>query len=384
MSKRIANRNTERRESVVADLLRAIDDIAPLTLAADWDNVGLLAGDESWPARRVLLAIDLTDAVASEALRKHCDAVVVYHPPIFKGIKSVSSRADGPTRHLATLLRSGVSTLATHTAMDAAIGGTNDVLLDPFDCVSRTPLEPVIGDSRSCKLVVFAPATEVDRLRAALSGAGAGVIGNYGECGFELRGRGSFRGNDAANPTIGQRGRLEFVDETRLEMVVAKSRLADVVRTLHATHTYEEPAYDIYPLTNVADRGQTGMGRVGVLRKPLRGAALVKRLATICDLRTATVVGDLARTFSSVTSAAGSFGVRAFRDVDSLVITGEFKHHDALDLLRRGVTAIAVGHYASERPALDRLCNRLRDILRHATFTIARNDADPFRPLRHS
>lgn len=363
---------------VVADLLSAMDGIAPFALAADWDNVGLLAGDERWPARRVLLAIDLTDEVAAEAARSRADAVVVYHPPIFKGIKSVSPKGEGPTSRLADLLAARISVIATHTAMDSAVGGTNDVLLDAFDCVERRPLEQALADGRECKLVVFVPPAELDRLRGSLAAAGAGVIGHYSECGFELRGRGSFRGDDASNPTIGQRGRLEHVEESRLEMVVPKSHLAGVVRALYAAHSYEEPAFDIYPLTTVAGRGATGMGRVGTLRKPLTGRDLLRRLGALCDLSVATVVGDLRKRFTSVTTAAGSFGVRAFRDRQSLHVTGEFKHHDALDLRRRGITAIAVGHYESERPVLHPLRTRLSSTLRGARVSIARADRSPF------
>jgi putative NIF3 family GTP cyclohydrolase 1 type 2 len=93
-------------------------------------------------------------------------------------------------------------------------------------------------------------------------------------------------------------------------------------------------------------------------------------------------VGNLKRSFRSVTAAAGAFGVRAFRDPTSLVVTGEIKHHDALVLLRRGVAAVCIGHYASERPVLEMLRTRLANDLRGLSVAIARADRPPFAPLR--
>jgi dinuclear metal center YbgI/SA1388 family protein len=368
-------------EITVAGVFDALDRIAPFALAAEWDNVGLLAGSREWRARRVLLAIDLTDAVAREALRGRFDAVIAYHPPIFKGVRTITNLAESPTGLLPDLLAARISIFSMHTALDAAVGGTNDVLLDAFDLSVRAPLEPMIAIGRDCKLVVFVPHAEAERLRAALSAAGAGVIGHYSECSFELRGRGSFCGDETTNPTIGRSRRLEYADETRLEMVVPRRRVGAVVRALYATHSYEEPAFDLYPVEGVAARGAVGVGRVGVLRNPMRGVKLADALEGRVDLSCATVIGDLRRTFRSVTAAAGSFGTKAFRDADSLVLTGELKHHDALELQRRGIAAICLGHYASERPVLDSIAARLRKMLRGVTAKIARSDRSPLVPL---
>lgn len=365
----------------VADVMAALSDLAPFELAADWDNVGLLAGRPEWPATRALLAIDLTDAVAHEALRKSTNVLVVYHPPIFKGIRAVTPNAAGPTSLLPDLLAARVSIIALHTALDAALGGTNDILLDVFDPVERYPLEPAVREDGQYKLVVFVPPAEVAELRKTLSAAGAGVIGHYSECSFELAGRGTFRGDETTRPAVGRRQVLENVDEIRLEMVLPRARLGPVVRALYAAHSYEEPAFDVYPLHEPVGRGAVGMGRVGVLRRPARGPALVAKLRDHVDLSCATVVGNLKRRFRSVTAAAGAFGVHSFRDPESLVLTGEFKHHDALELRRRDLTAVHLGHYASERPVLDMLRRFLTQRVRGLRPVVSRADRAPFAPL---
>ena len=165
-------------------------------------------------------------------------------------------------------------------------------------------------------------------------------------------------------------------------MVVPRRCVGQVVRALCATHSYEEPAFDIYPLQHVAGSGRVGMGRVGELKKPQRGTALVRMLAEGVDLSVATCVGELKRAFRSVTVGAGATGIRRFDDPNSLVVTGEFKHHDALQLLRRGVTAICLGHYASERLVLGALRAGLSGALKGARVTIARSDRSPFQQIR--
>ena len=273
------------------------------------------------------------------------------------------------------------SIIALHTALDHAEGGTNDILLDAFDTTSRRPLQPIVHQAGGYKLVVFIPAAEVARLRDALSAAGAGVIGHYSHCSYELRGQGTFIGDETSKPTVGRKQRLQRVDEVRLEMVVPPGRIGHVVRALHLNHSYEEPAFDLYPTIQAAGRGEVGSGRIGCLRKSRSGTALLKRLAGHVDLRTSQTVGDLKRSFWSVTAAAGSFGVRAFDDSDSLVLTGEFKHHDALDLLRRGITAVALDHYASEQPVLASVRRRLVRRLPGVKLTISRSDRSPFNAI---
>lgn len=98
------------------------------------------------------------------------------------------------------------------------------------------------------KLVVFVPLPHVDAVRKALGDAGAGKIGNYDFCSFSLRGTGCFRGNEKSNPAVGKRGRLESVAEERIETIVPREILSEVIAKMKKAHPYEEVAFDIYPL----------------------------------------------------------------------------------------------------------------------------------------
>jgi dinuclear metal center YbgI/SA1388 family protein len=120
---------------ILRDLLSLLDAAAPLRWAEPWDNVGLLTGEPDAEITRVLLTIDLTHAVAAEAIGAGCELVIAYHPVLFEGVKRV--------RHDSVLyraIRAGVAVYSPHTALDVAPGGTNDVLADAVGLTDRRPL----------------------------------------------------------------------------------------------------------------------------------------------------------------------------------------------------------------------------------------------------
>jgi hypothetical protein len=101
------------------------------------------------------------------------------------------------------------------------------------------------------KIVVFVPAANLDAVRDAMAAAGAGVIGDYTHCSFATPGCGTFRGGPGAHPAVGEAGRLETVEEWRLEMVATGVGLAAVLAAMKRVHPYEEVAYDVYKLEDV-------------------------------------------------------------------------------------------------------------------------------------
>jgi hypothetical protein len=108
------------------------------------------------------------------------------------------------------------------------------------------------------KLVVFVPPEALDAVREALFAAGAGRIGNYERCSFYAEGTGTFFGGEGASPAVGRPGVEERVRELRLETVYPKDRHDQVIAALRAAHPYEEPAFDVYELLDVAPSGSDG------------------------------------------------------------------------------------------------------------------------------
>lgn len=130
---------------LVAQLLAAIERLAPSALAEEWDNVGLLVGRHNQPARRVLVALELRDEVLGEARETGCDAVLTHHPPIFPSLASLSD--SGTASELVLRAAEGkVAVIAAHTNLDAARGGLNDVMADVLGIAPARALVPSVDD----------------------------------------------------------------------------------------------------------------------------------------------------------------------------------------------------------------------------------------------
>ena len=376
-----ATPQAEPGHATVADFVAAMEDIAPIALAQDWDNVGLLAGDFQASLTRTLLAIDLTAAVLQEAKRKQCELILAYHPPIFKPIASLRLPSTDMSGLVFDCIRSGIAIYSTHTALDAADGGTNDVIAELCGAKRTDPL--VIADrpgEPEYKLVVFIPPEHVDPVAEAVFAAGAGNIGDYTHCSYRVSGEGTFFGAESTNPTVGRRGTLERVREIRLESVVPARRLHDVVEAMRRVHPYEEPAFDVYPLARPPVRG---IGRTATLPAPISLGELAANLTRATGATNATIAGSGQTTVTRaiiVVGAAGSLPFKTDLTPQDVIITGEIRHHDALALQRRGCSAIALGHWPSERPALASLAARLGKSLPLIQNEISETDRDPFQP----
>jgi hypothetical protein len=103
-------------------------------------------------------------------------------------------------------------------------------------------------ESDSVRVVVFVPLSHTDIVRDVVARAGAGKIGSYSHCSFSSRGVGRFLPEKNANPTIGEVGKLEEVEEERIEFICPKDCLDTVIESIKTAHPYEEVAMDIYPL----------------------------------------------------------------------------------------------------------------------------------------
>ncbi len=355
--------------------------IAPLHVAQSWDNVGLLAGDEQADCTSILLTIDLTAAVLNEAVRNKHDVVLSYHPPLFKPISALRAQSSGTDAVVFKAIQNNIAIYSMHTALDAACGGTNEVLAEICGLPDVQPFEFADGANRECKIVVFVPPEEVDRVAEAMSAAGAGVIGEYQKCSFRIPGTGTFFGSEQSSPTTGQAGKYETVGEIRLEMVVPTTKLAGVVSAITKSHPYEEPAYDIYPLQ---PRPVHGIGRVGLLPTPTPLANLLARLKEQVPTQSPQIVGHRDTQIERVAICVGAAGSLPFRlglGSNDCLVTGEIRHHDALTIERMNSHAIALGHWASERPVLAKLADTLREKLPELHIAISEADCDPFQSI---
>ncbi len=359
----------------VADLRQFLDRFAPPDLAADWDNVGLLLGDAAAEVGRVLACLTITPPVVAEAIAERVELIVAHHPILFRGAKRLSSdSAEG--RLLWPLARAGIAVHSPHTSFDNAAGGINDSLARRLGLTNVRPLRP--RDERNCKIVVFMPEGDLTKVSDAMFAAGAGRIGDYEQCGFRLNGTGTFFGTEATNPVVGEKGRREQVPEFRLEVVCPETQVSAVVSAMRSNHSYEEVAFDVYPLRPTP--GRSGEGRVGELGQALPlgvFAALVKRELRSTGVQ---VVGSMDRPIRRVAiacGAAGEFLKDATRMKADAFLTGEMRFHDYLSAEAQGIALILPGHYATERPAVEELADRLAVSFPNLAVWASRREADP-------
>ncbi|UCC29816.1 MAG: Nif3-like dinuclear metal center hexameric protein, partial [Phycisphaerales bacterium] len=260
----------------VTDFCAKMELVVPTGLAQSWDNVGLLAGDCQGPVDHVLTCIDLTPAVLEEALRKKVDVILAYHPPILNPVSSLCADDTGTEAVVFQCIRNGIAVYSVHTALDAADGGTNDAIASLCGIEETEPLEYVDDPTMEvCKLVVFVPPNAIKKVSDAMFSAGAGSIGDYSQCSYRTSGQGTFFGGEDSQPSVGEPGRMEYVDEIRLETVVPLTVLPAVVTAMARAHPYEEPAFDVYPLKPPPLRG---IGRIGRLPRPVHLASLARKL----------------------------------------------------------------------------------------------------------
>jgi dinuclear metal center YbgI/SA1388 family protein len=358
---------------------QAVEEIAPLKLAQDWDNVGFLLGDAARDIQRILITIDTTKAVAAEAKRFKADLVLAYHPAIWDGLKRIT--ADGPTAPLYDLIRANIGVFSIHTALDAAAGGINDALADILPLAEAKPIGDYVENPAGpqYKITTFVPDAAVNTVAEALYAAGAGAIGHYSHCGFMTEGVGTFLPLEGATPAIGQKGTLERVSEIRLETVVPAGKVAAVIAALRKSHPYETPAFDVFRHCDIENR--IGLGRMGRLKNPTSLDAIVKNIKKITGAKAFGLIGPAKRTVRTAAVCAGSCS----KLIDSVIaancdlyLTGELKHHQAIAAQEAGLTCICLSHSVSERFALKNLAKELKKRLKTVTIRLSQKDADPF------
>ena len=364
--------------STVATVVDYLDQFAPRVLAADWDNVGLLLGERSAVVERILTCLTVTPESAAEAIESRANLIVTHHPIFFRGIKRLTD-ATAEGRMLLSLARAGVAVYSPHTAFDNTQGGINELLARRLALTDIVPLRRA-SERGSMKVVVFVPEKDLHRVADAMFAAGAGQIGEYRECGFRLAGIGTFFGSDAANPTIGQKGRREEVHEWRLEAVCPASQVESVIAAIRGAHSYEEPAFDVYPLH--APPSGRGEGRLGSLPRaqPLR--ELASAVKTALQAGPVQIIGDPQQPVQRIAIVCGAGGemladaVRARADV---LLTGEMRFHDYLQARAQGLALILPGHYATERCGIEDLGRTPARPVSTAAYLGQRREADPVR-----
>ena len=345
----------------VREIIKAVEMLAPPSLAEEWDNCGLQVGDPGAEVGRILVALTPLPEVFEEAEASGADFLLFHHPLIFRPLKSLDT-ATYPGDLLARAIRNGRAVYAAHTSYDAAPGGVSVALAEALELTG--PLEAISQRGGLRKLVVFVPEECVDDVADALDDAGAGIIGDYRRCTFRTPGTGTFLPGDSSAPYVGDRGRLEKAPEVRLETVVPTHAVQRAVAAATEAHPYEEVALDIYPIAGHPEG--CGYGRIGTLPQTITAEELREHVSEslgfparlVADPTPGRRIGRVA----VLGGSGGSFIPEVAGRADAYV-TGDLDYHDALLAESLGLAAIDAGHAATELPSLEPLARRLSKLV---------------------
>ncbi|GAB3195472.1 dinuclear metal center YbgI/SA1388 family protein [Pontibacter aydingkolensis] len=329
----------------IKDITDHLEQIAPLRYQESYDNAGLLTGNPNDEVRAVLISLDCTEEVVEDAIEKGCNLIVAHHPIIFKGLKSLTGK-NYVERTIIKAIQNNIAIYASHTNLDSVVNGVNTKIADKLGLQEQRIL--VNKPQTLMQLVTFAPVENTEQVLAALHAAGAGNIGEYSNCSFQVQGKGRFLPSENANPTIGRSGQPEQVQENRIEVIFPAYLQGKIMAALKAAHPYEEVAHYLYNLEN--QNQEVGIGIMGELQEPLQEEAFLSYLKDKMDLQGLryTSVGAKSIKRVAVCGGAGSFLIKdALRQGADALVTGDVKYHEFFDAEGRMMIA-DIGHYESE------------------------------------
>lgn len=330
----------------ITQILGAIEEFAPLPLQESFDNSGLQIGDISQKVKGILLCLDVTEDVVDEAIELDCNLIISHHPLLFHPVKTITGK-NYIERCIIKACKHGLVIYSAHTNLDNTQGGVNFYFAEKIGLQNIRILKP--QTNALLKLAVFVPTEHAESVRTALFNAGAGNIGNYDSCSYNLTGEGTFRAGGHAHPFVGEPGEIHHEEEIRIEVILPNYKKTAVTRALLMSHPYEEPAYDFYTITN--EWSQAGSGVVGELPAEEDEEAFLQRIKSIFQLKSIQHSSLTGKTIKEVALCGGS-GAFLIKDAIAygadIFITGEAKYNDFYDVENKILLAV-LGHYETEQ-----------------------------------
>lgn len=331
---------------IVQDVINHLEELSPLSYAEDFDNVGLLVGNKNSEVSGVLVTLDTIVAVVDEAIENNCNLIVSFHPIIFKGLKKLTGNSY-VERVVIKAIKHDIAIFAIHTALDNAKNGVNDMICEQLGLINRKILIPQNATIK--KLSTYVPKDKINTVRDALFQAGAGSIGNYTNCSFNVEGTGTFNGNENSNPTIGNKGITQEINEVKLSVIFAKHLEKNILKTLFKTHSYEEVAYEILTLEN--KNQDIGMGMIGELPEAIEEGVFLNELKLkmkTSAIRHSQLLNKPIKKVA-VLGGSGSFAIQAAKAIGAdIFITADLKYHDFFQA-ENSILLADIGHYESEQ-----------------------------------
>ncbi|PRX45806.1 Nif3-like dinuclear metal center hexameric protein [Salegentibacter salegens] len=361
---------------LVKEVIDIIEEFAPPAYAEDFDNIGLLVGDKNLTVTGALITLDTLESVVDEAIEKNCNLIISFHPIIFSGLKKLTGK-DYVEKTVIKAIKNDIAIYAIHTALDNQYKGVNDMICEKIGLKDRQILIPRKDSIK--KLTTFIPNKQATEVRKALFEAGGGSIGNYDNCSFNLKGEGSFKPNEEANPVIGKRGEVHLEEETQISLIYPSHIEKMLLQALFNSHPYEEVAYEVSALEN--KNQHLGMGMIGELETPEDEKSFLKRIKeefNCACIRHSEFRGKPIKKVA-VLGGSGSFAINQAKAAGAdIYLTADLKYHDFYKADKSFVLA-DIGHYESEQYTKDLLHSYLTKKISNFALILGETNTNPIK-----
>src|SRR5690606_20057940 len=359
---------------IIQDVIDYLEELAPLHYAEDFDNVGLLVGNKNEKLKGILVTLDTLETVIDEAIENNCNLIVSFHPILFKGLKKITG-TNYVEKTILKAIQNNIAIYAIHTALDNVPEGVNNSICEALKLLNRQLLLPKNNTLK--KLTTYVPTQEAESLRNALFLAGAGHIGNYSHCSFNVNGTGTFMGNEISNPTKGEKNKMHFENETKITVIFEAHKEASVLQSLFKNHSYEEVAYEIITLNN---KNQTkGMGMIGEFNKALNEKTFLTTLKKVFGtpvIKHSSLLNKPIKKIA-VLGGSGSFAIRqAICAGADAFVTSDLKYHDYFSA-ENNILLVDIGHYESEQFTKNLLVSYLSKKITNFAVVLSKTITNP-------
>jgi len=330
----------------IKEITSYLESFAPLSLQEDYDNSGLIIGNQETEVKGILITIDCIEEVIEEAKKKGANLIIAHHPIIFSAIKKLNGK-NYIERTIIKAIKNDIAIYAIHTNIDSVFGGVSSKIAEKLELQNTKILDS--KTNHLIKLVYFVPVEHAETTRKAVFASGAGQIGKYDMCSYNVQGKGSFRAGEGTDPFVGKKGELHYEDETRVEVVLPRHLLKNVIKSLIESHPYEEVAYDIYPIEN--DFSIAGSGIIGDLKKEIPETdflTILKKTFHANGIRYTKLLNKPIKKVA-VCGGSGSFLLQKARSQKADVfVSSDFKYHQFFDA-ENEILIADIGHFESEQ-----------------------------------
>ena len=352
----------------ISNILSHLEEWAPPAYQENYDNAGLLTGNQHWECTGVICTLDCTEVIVAEAIRNQCNLIVAHHPIIFKGLKKITP-SSYVERTIIQAIKNDIAIYAIHTNLDAVLYGVNAAIAQQLGLLPQSLRMLAPKANQLAKLYTYVPIADADMVRNALFAAGAGQIGLYEQCSFNTTGTGTFKPKPNSNPTIGKAGgSLEWVNEEKVEVIFPIYLLKKVIDALKKAHPYEEVAYEVILLENAYQEVGTGMiGELPDAMDEMELLAIIQKKFNLSVIKHTPFLHKKIKTIAFCGGAGSSLIGTAIAQNADLYLTSDIKYHEFFDADGR-LLLVDIGHWESEQFTIDLLANFL--IEKFPTFAV--------------